>query len=126
MPDGNSAALFTGLVLAVVSFATLTFIRRSRLRSRYLSSDEGLKGSGIPGVGAAAAHGANGQGTSRGAGEAGGNEESEGGKDDDEEKELPALLRASPPCWQNPLVLGFNKLKPRTTLGAFSSVQQAR
>ena len=128
MPDGNSTALLSGLlVLTAVSLATLTFIGRSRLRSRYLLSDEddpkegsaaGVRDSGTVARGRATVPVASG----------GGGGEKEGGGDSKEEKEgeLPALLKAYPPCWQNPLVLGFNKLKPRTTLGAFSSVQQAR
>ncbi len=137
MADGNNTALFTGLlVLTVVSLSTLAFIGRSRLTRRYLSSDEDdLKGSGVPDVGAAPADGATGQvaprATPRLAGETGGNdqrEEQERGEEEkeEEEEELPELLKASPPCWQDPLVLGFNKLKPRTTLGSFSSIQQAR
>lgn len=43
-----------------------------------------------------------------------------------EDIKLHELLTASPPCWQNPLVLGFNKLKGRVTLGSFSTVGQAR
>lgn len=48
------------------------------------------------------------------------------GEKEEEQEELHALLKASPRCWENPGVLGFNKLKARTTLGAFSSVHQAR
>ena len=45
---------------------------------------------------------------------------------EEEDQGLHALLTASPRCWENPGVLGFNKLRARTTLGAFSSVHQAR
>lgn len=43
-----------------------------------------------------------------------------------EKEELHELLQASPRAWENPLVQGFNKMRARTTLGAFSSVDQAR
>ena len=46
--------------------------------------------------------------------------------EEEQEEKLPELLTTSPPCWQNPQVLGFNKLRARTTVGAFSSVEQAR
>lgn len=129
MPDGNSAAFLTGvLVLAVVSVATFTFLGRSRFRKKYLSS-EGRNELGsapavpVPAAGSRAAPGGGAHGQA-GAREEEKKEEQE--QEEQEEEELPALLTASPPCWQNPLVLGFNKLKPRTTLGAFSSAQEAR
>lgn len=48
----------------------------------------------------------------------------EGGKETEEE--FHELLTASPRCWEHPGVVSFNKLRARTTLGAFSSVHQAR
>lgn len=127
MPDGNSTALLTGLlVLAVVSVATLTFVGRSRLRKKYLSSSESRNefGSPSPPAGVVSVPDTGSRATGSGADGPASSREEEA--KDPEEEELPALLTASPPCWQNPLVLGFNKLKPRTTLGAFSSAHSAR
>lgn len=135
MPERSSTALITGLlVLTAVSVATLTFVRRARLRRKYLSSSEGRTGSGsssapaVGGVGPVPAAGS--RDTGGGAQEPASPREGENAEqqkeEEKEEEGLPALLTASPPCWQNPLVLGFNKLKPRTTLGAFSSAQEAR
>ncbi|CAM9900814.1 unnamed protein product, partial [Ectocarpus sp. 13 AM-2016] len=127
MAEGSSsAALVTGLlVLAVVSAATVTFVGRSRLRSKYLSSRSGRDPAGDDNVGAERAA-PTGEGGPVGRGgavdEAGGEQEGEV----KEELTLPTLLTATPRCWEDPLVLGFRKLKARTTLGAFSSVQQAR
>ncbi|CAN0494839.1 unnamed protein product, partial [Ectocarpus sp. 12 AP-2014] len=127
MAEGSSsAALVTGLlVLAVVSAATVTFVGRSRLRSKYLSSSSGRDPAGDDNVGGErAAPAGEGGPVGRGgaADEAGGEQE----REEKEELMLPALLTTTPRCWENPLVLGFRKLKARTTLGAFSSVQQAR
>lgn len=137
MPDGNATALLTGiLVLAVVSVGTLTFVGRSRLRRKYLTSpedrNESESASAPAGVGPVAAAGSRGTGDGAHEPESPRGEEGEGEVQQQQQEqeeggeELPTLLTASPPCWQNPLVLGFNKLKPRTTLGAFSSAQEAR
>lgn len=49
------------------------------------------------------------------------------GRGEDAETDvLPLLLTAVPPCWQDPIILGWNKLRARPTLGAFSSVDRAR
>lgn len=133
MPDGNSTALVTGLlVMAAVSVATLTFVGRSRLRRKYLSSPEDRGAGASAPAGVVAVPDAESRAGGSGAHEPESPREEEAkGQDEKEEEEeegeeLPALLTASPPCWQNPLVLDFNKLKPRTTLGAFSSAQEAR
>lgn len=126
MAEGSSStALVTGLlVLAVVSAATVTFVGRSRLRRKYLSSSSGRDPAGDSDARAERAAPAGvGAPVGRGAAAGEGREQEGEGK---EEPLLPALLTASPRCWENPLVLGFRKLKARTTLGAFSSVQQAR
>ncbi|CAM9737032.1 unnamed protein product, partial [Ectocarpus fasciculatus] len=127
MADGSSStALVTGLlVLAVVSAATVTFVGRSRLRSKYLSPASGRDPAGDSDAGAARAAPAGEVEAPVGrVGAAAGEGEEQGGEE--KEELLPDLLTATPRCWENPLVLGFRKLKARTTLGAFSSVQQAR
>lgn len=128
--DGSGTALFPGLlVLTVVSIATLAYVGRSRLKTKYLSSandsgnngSTGDKGNSAAPAGVSLSRAAVAADSAVAAPQAG-----QENKEEEEEEELPALLTASPCCWQNPLVLGFNKLKPRTTLGAFSSAEQAR
>lgn len=119
MPERVSSAAVAGiLALTVVAVVTLVFTRRSRVKNKDLPSAE-IKGkdgkrdlrSSSPVASAADAEPA-----------------------DDEEEEADDLLAAlhpllsdvERPTWENPLLLGFNKQRARPTLGAFSSIAQAR
>lgn len=140
MPDGvssNTSPVGGLAVLVVVSLATLAYIGRSRLRSKYVSAEHAHDGcdsnsinnsstnnsSVVPDPAAedAVVEGADSGGDARARALPG-----EGQEEGEEVRDLPGLLTASPRCWENPLVLGFNKLKARTTLGAFTSAEQAR
>lgn len=174
MPDSSNTTITTGLlVLAVVSIATVAFVRRSRLGSKYISPskpeydstavEKGASSTctqqqrGMPSTGAQQEHASNtsngrtlsrpdvrarddvavrtvsgtdAQGSFAAAAVVVRQHDEEEEKDKEQEHEAEAklhpFLTASPRCWQNPQVLGFNKLRARTTLGAFSSVDQAR
>lgn len=152
MPDGTNTKLIAGLVvLTAISIATAAYVRRSRLRSAYLGSpranaadqtgggakeaDRGDKKSRRRTAAAPAAHhnrASRNNTAARGIPEvqvqrAGTADVAVVGQGEDAETDvLPSLLTTVPPCWQDPTILGWNKLRARPTLGAFSSVDRAR